>query len=102
MAVCRFKGVRHIFRHTRQIAIHIPAGRKMSQTPSEAEAKRKIVFWIVMGIVAWGIVLAIGDYLKNHDPRRPLIIIAGVVLFVGFWLAMLRTRRSDETPTPPE
>lgn len=72
----------------------------MSQTPSEAEAKRKIVFWIVIGIVAWGVVLAIGDYLANHDQRRPLIIVAGVVLFVGFWLAMLRTRPADKTPRP--
>jgi hypothetical protein len=69
---------------------------------SEADEKRKIVFWIVLGIVAWGIVLAVGDYWANHDPRRPLIIMACVVLFVGFWMAMLRTRRSDGTSEPPE
>jgi len=69
---------------------------------SEAEAKRKIVFWIVFGIVAWGVVLAIGDYWVNHDSRRPLVILASVILFVGFWLAMLRTRPSDGTSEPPE
>ena len=69
---------------------------------SEAATKRKIVFWIVLGIVGWGVVLAIGDYLANHDPRRPLIILACVILFVGFWLVMLRTRPSDGTSEPPE
>jgi len=74
----------------------------MSQPPSDAAAKRKIVLAIVIGIVAWGIVLAIGDYHANRDLRRPLIILACVVLFVGFWLTMLRFRRSDQTPKWPE
>jgi undecaprenyl pyrophosphate phosphatase UppP len=74
----------------------------MSQTPSETAEKRKIVLAIAIGIVAWGIVLAIGDYYANRDLRRPLIIMAGVVLFVGFWLAMLRFRRSDQTPKWPD
>ena len=78
------------------------SGRERFSPMSEAETKRKIVFWIVMGIVAWGIVLAIGVYWANRDPRQPLIILAGVALFVGFWLAMLRTRPTDKTPEPPE
>lgn len=69
---------------------------------SEAETKRKIVFWIAVGIIAWGVVLAIGVFVVNHDARQSAIILAGVVLFVGFWLLMLRTRPSDESPEPPE
>jgi len=68
----------------------------------DGESKRRIVFWIAVGILGWGILLAIGDFLANHDYRRPLIILASVLLFIGFWLLMLRSRPSDQTPQSPQ
>ena len=62
----------------------------------ERGTKRKIVFWIAIGILVWEIVLGFGDFIANHDSRRQLIIIASVVIFVGFWMTMLRVRRPDE------
>jgi O-antigen/teichoic acid export membrane protein len=71
--------------------------------PQAADTQRRIVFWIAVGIIVWGVILAIGVFLENHhDPRAPLVIVAGVVLFVGFWLTMLRSRRSNERSEPPE
>ncbi|HEX3996980.1 MAG TPA: hypothetical protein VHX65_00340 [Pirellulales bacterium] len=64
----------------------------------DAATKRKIVFWIALGIVAWGVVLALGDFMVNRDQRRTLIILASVVVFVGFWFTMLRSRRSFDRP----
>jgi uncharacterized membrane protein YfcA len=63
-----------------------------TRAAKENDTRRKIVFWIVGGILAWGVILAIGVFLANRDPRQPLIIVACVVIFVGFWLAMLRLR----------
>ena len=75
----------------------------LDETRSKQQAtKRKIVFWIAVGILVWGIVLAVGDFLANHDRRRPAIIVSSVVIFVGFWLLMLRTRGpNDDTPKLP-
>jgi hypothetical protein len=44
-------------------------------------------------LVVWGLFHAAGAWTLNHDPRRPLIVIACVAAFLGFWLAMLAARR---------
>ena len=44
-------------------------------------------------LVAWGIFHAVGAWTLNHDARRPLIVLACVAAFLGFWLALLAARR---------
>ena len=44
-------------------------------------------------IVVWGLFHAVGAWTLNHDARRPLIVIACVAAFLGFWLALLASRR---------
>jgi CHASE2 domain-containing sensor protein len=61
-----------------------------STPPPGAE---RIIAWIMAGLVAWGVFHAVGAWTLNHDPRRPLIVIACVAVFLGFWLAMLAARR---------
>jgi hypothetical protein len=55
----------------------------------------RIIRWIMMGVVAWGVFHAIGAWRLNHDPRRMLVVLGCVAAFLGFWAAMLsaRTRR---------
>ena len=44
--------------------------------------------------------------MLNHDARRPLIVIACMAAFLGFWLALLASRKrrlahlQDETREP--
>ena len=57
--------------------------------PPDAE---RIVRWIMAGIVVWGSFHALGAWTLNHDVRRPLIVLACVAAFLGFWLAMLASR----------
>jgi hypothetical protein len=63
-----------------------------SASPPGAE---RILAWIMAALVVWGLFHAAGAWMLNHDARRPLIVIACVAAFLGFWLAMLsaRTRR---------
>jgi hypothetical protein len=35
----------------------------------------------------------VGAWTLNHDARRPLIVLACVAAFLGFWLALLAARR---------
>jgi hypothetical protein len=61
-----------------------------STPPPGAE---KIIRWIMIGIVIWGIAHAIGAWTLNHDARRPLVVLACVAAFLGFWTALLAARR---------
>jgi CHASE2 domain-containing sensor protein len=47
----------------------------------------------MLAIVAWGAIHAGGAWTLNHDARRPLMVLACVFGFLGFWLAMLAVRR---------
>lgn len=59
-------------------------------TPPGAE---RIIAGIMAAIVVWGIFHAVGAWTLNHDARRPLIVLACVAAFLGFWLALLAARR---------
>jgi hypothetical protein len=53
----------------------------------------RIIRWIMVGIVAWGLFHAIGAWRLNHDPRRMLVVLGCVAAFLGFWLTMLAAWR---------
>jgi CHASE2 domain-containing sensor protein len=62
-------------------------------TPSAPPGADRIIRWIMVAIVVWGAILAVGAWTLNHDIRRPIMVMACVLGFLGFWLAMLRTLR---------
>jgi hypothetical protein len=63
-----------------------------SASPSPPGAER-ILAWIMSALVVWGLFHAVGAWTLNHDARRPLIVLACVAAFLGFWLALLAARR---------
>jgi CHASE2 domain-containing sensor protein len=60
-------------------------------TPSAPPGADRIIRWIMVAIVVWGAILAVGAWTLNHDIRRPIMVMACVLGFLAFWLAMLRT-----------
>jgi len=64
----------------------------MTASPPPPGAER-IIRWIMLGIIAWGIFHAIGAWRLNHDPRRMLIVLLCVAAFLGFWQVMLASWR---------
>ncbi len=64
----------------------------MTPTPSTA-APEKILRWIMVAVLVWGSILAAGSWTFNHDVRRPIIVFACVIAFLGFWNVMLASRR---------
>jgi hypothetical protein len=64
----------------------------MATAPSPPGAER-LIRWIMVALVVWGLIHAAGAWTLNHDARRPLVVIACVAGFLGFWLAMLASRR---------
>ena len=78
--------------------------RAMITTPPSAKAET-ILRWIMLAVLVWGTTLAAGSWTFNHDIRRPIIVFACVVGFLGFWNAMLASRRrrlarGDRSRTP--
>jgi len=67
----------------------MPETRRLDGPPG-AET---IIRWIMAALVVWGVFHAVGAWTLNHDVRRPLVVMACVLGFLGFWLAMLRTLR---------
>lgn len=63
----------------------------MSSTPSDRP--ERIIRGIMIAVLVWGTILAAGAWTLNHDPRRPLVVLGCVLGFLGFWAAMLATRR---------
>jgi hypothetical protein len=63
--------------------------------PSSAESADRvaIIRWIVVAIAIWGIVLAAGAWSLNWNPLRPLVVLACVAGFLGFWMTMLAVRQ---------
>ena len=53
----------------------------------------RIIRGIMLAVLVWGAILAAGAWTFNHDIRRPLVVMACVLGFLGFWGAMLASRR---------
>lgn len=53
----------------------------------------KLVVLIAVGVLGWGLFHAVGAYRYNHDFRRALMVLGCTIAFLGFWLAMLSSRR---------
>ncbi len=63
------------------------------------ESRRpSLTIWIMLAVLAWGVLLALGSYLfgGNHPELRAAIVLAASCGFVGLWLAALAVRRRRE------
>ena len=66
-------------------------------TEPEYEPKpNDLTRWISVALWVWGVILAIGAYTLNHNIYRPVVVLACVGLFQGFWRLMLASRRNRE------
>jgi hypothetical protein len=56
---------------------------------------RRLIQWIMIAILAWGAVLAVGAYTTPKmliNSNRTLVVYAFVVAFVLFWAILLKYR----------
>ena len=59
---------------------------------SSSDANRALLRNIILALGVWGVVLAIGAFCfkRQYDYRKPLLILACMGAFLGFWLILLR------------
>lgn len=70
----------------------------MSAAPPPTDTPR-LIRWVAVAILAWGIFHAIGAWRFNGNPLRAVVVMSCVLGFLGFWLAMLAARRRRLSPT---
>ena len=56
--------------------------------------KNLMLALIVIGVLIWGAIHAVGAYLFNFNPWRGVMVIVCVDGYLAFWLLMLALRRS--------
>lgn len=73
---------------------------RMSESPATprsanlpAPERMRIIRWVALGVIAWGIFHAIGAWRFNNNPLRAVVVLACVGAFLGFWMAMLAVRQ---------
>jgi len=55
---------------------------------------RWIIPAIAAAVLAWGVFHAVGAYLLNKNPWRPVMVLVCVAAYLGFWGLMLASRRA--------
>jgi len=63
---------------------------------SEAATSRpSLTTWIMLAVLAWGALLALGSYLfgGNHAVERAVIVFSVTVAFLLMWVGALAVRR---------
>jgi high-affinity Fe2+/Pb2+ permease len=61
------------------------------------QSRSSTIRWLMLVILAWGLILALGTYLfGGNKPLLRALIVAGCTLaFLAFWLAALATQRRN-------
>ena len=60
-----------------------------------ASSRPSLTTWIMLAVLMWGILLALGSFLfgGNHPELRAGIVVAVTLAFLGLWLAALALRK---------
>lgn len=69
----------------------------MNSAPSRSTSWRPILA-VMLAVTLWCVYQAVGTYRTGSDVRKPLIVMAIWLFFIGGWLLMLyfRARRMAE------
>lgn len=72
----------------------------MNEPDSLATSRSTPIRWLMLVILAWGLMLALGTYLfGGNKPLLRALIVAGCTLgFLAFWLVALSTQRRPTEP----
>jgi hypothetical protein len=56
------------------------------------QSTRRVIWALVVALLAWGLYLAVGAFRFNHDIWRGVIVFGCMAAFLGFWLLMMKLK----------
>ncbi len=67
----------------------------MSESEPRAAQKSLTMRWIMLAVLVWGLLLALGTFLfgRNQPLWRAAIVAGCTLAFLGLWVAALAVRR---------
>jgi high-affinity Fe2+/Pb2+ permease len=67
------------------------------QQPLAQQTQAKTIRWLMLVILVWGLILALGTYLfgGNHPLLRATIVAGCTLAFLALWLAALAFQRRN-------
>ena len=67
----------------------------MTSEATEADGRAAFTRWLMLSILVWGLILALGAYLfgGNQPLLRAAIVLGCTLAFLGLWMAALAVRR---------
>ena len=67
----------------------------MTDAEPRSDAQPTIAYWIMLAVLVWGLLLAVGTFLfgGNHPLLRAAIVVGCTLAFLGLWLAALALRQ---------
>ncbi|MCH2124735.1 MAG: hypothetical protein MK165_08085 [Pirellulaceae bacterium] len=71
---------------------------KSNKSPKYLPYDRRIIRWIVLGLVVWGGLLAVGAYGFSQNGwqiSRAVVVGSCMLGFLCFWIALLKKRQED-------
>jgi len=68
---------------------------KEPATSEVASSRPSLITWIMLAVLVWGALLALGSYLfgGNHAVERAVIVLGVTVAFLLMWVGALAMRR---------
>ena len=72
----------------------------MTDDTSEIEGRAAFTRWLMLSILAWGLILALGTYLfgGNQPLLRAAIVLGCTLAFLGLWMGALAVKKRRAQP----
>lgn len=69
----------------------------MSNPEEMTVSRNSTLRWLMLAILAWGMLLALGTFLfgRNQPLVRAAIVVGCTLAFLGLWVGALAVRRRD-------
>lgn len=70
-----------------------PAPNSPQVPGPQKQVSQRLLFGVIIGgMLLWGAYLALGAYLYNHNPWRPVVVMGCVLAFLGIWMGLVWNR----------
>jgi hypothetical protein len=68
----------------------------MPEAPTSGPSPRTLITLIFLGLLLWGIYIAIGVWWQGLNPLGALVVLVCVGIFMSIWWLLLKSQHRDD------